>query len=134
MIGADKELPTENILYAVWEPMYYLTLENHSTDFDINFHLQFSDMTGDDPTVYVIYTNVVTNLYDREVFSEHSDTRVKATRRLDSNNKPIPGDFDVTIYKAASADDYTKIKLVIPQGAQASYSVTGTIDGRKDGL
>lgn len=65
VIGVDTTENENDILYAVWEPMYYLTLENHSTDYNITFDLQF---TGNSGAVYAVESGSATGSYIREPF------------------------------------------------------------------
>ena len=65
VIGVDTTDNENDILYAVWEPMYYLTLENHSTDYNITFDLQF---TGNSGAVYAVESGSATGSYIREPF------------------------------------------------------------------
>lgn len=123
VIGIDTNDNELNILYAVWEPMYYLTLENHSTEYNITFNLKF---TGYDDVVYSGNSNTVLSEFVREVFSEHTD---------ENNNiivvKKGTADFDVTVKKAESSQTPTSIKLVLPQGLNVKYTVSGSIENAK---
>ena len=134
IIGADKNNipPQTNTLYAVWEPMYYLTLENHSPDYDITFHLKITNHEGE---IYVVNTNTVTGHFDRKPLSEYdgsSESHITAIQRTDGNGRLIPGEFDVTIQRTTDTEHDppypSSVKLVIPQGAQGQYTVDGSID------
>ena len=103
VVGVNKEnMP--NILYAVWEPMVYLTIRNTTTK-TVSFVLEL----GYDGVVYEGHTNAVTGLLERRVFSEN-----------DYVDKTDIGRFVVDL--AAG----TEVKLVLPDGANASYSVSGS--------
>ena len=114
-IGVNKTAaasPPQNIntLYAVWEPMIYLTL-NNTTSQPVNFNLKFKNYNG---SVYEGYANTMTtDELQRTPFSDESFV-----------TKNSSGDFDVQLPAK------TLIKLVIPEGVLAdgagSYTVTGT--------
>ena len=118
-IGVNSTDIEGNVLYAIWEPMYYLTLENHSTDYDISFNLTFGDYGG---IVYSNDTNEVVSVFEREVFSVHNTDSIQVSKVSDGN-------FNVTLRKAASSSSPNGIKLVLPQGGSASYTVSGDING-----
>lgn len=108
----DAANPPQNIntIYAVWEPMVYLTL-NNTTSQPVNFNLKFKNYNG---SVYEGYANTMTtDELQRNPFSEESFV-----------TKNSSGDFDVQLPAK------TLIKLVIPEGVLAdgagSYTVTGT--------
>ena len=121
VIGVDTK-GDENILYAAWEAMYYLTLENFSTEYDVTFDLSFSNYDSD---VYSGNTNTVISQFERELFSEHnlhnSDDGITV-------EKISTGHFTVTIPKTADRNDPTRIKLVLPEGENAVYTVSGSVD------
>lgn len=120
VVGVDST-DDNNTLYAIWEPMYYLNLQNYSTDYNITFNLKFTGYDGS--TVYSGDTNTVVSTFEREVFSTLKDTSksVYVTKNGD-------GDFTVTMKKAESNENPTTIKLVLPQGANAKYTVSGTVN------
>ncbi len=118
VIGVDSKNMEGNVLYAIWEPMYYLTLENHSTEHDVTFDLKFDDY---DSVVYSHDTNEVVSIFERVIFSTHSvEGKISVT-------KHSAGNFTVTLNKAESGDAANGVKLVLPQGSLASYTVSGTI-------
>ena len=103
VIGVNKnDMP--NILYAVWEPMVYLTLKN-DTSKDVTFDLSFNY----DAAVYKGHTNSMPDEYERELFD--SDENV---------DKVDPGHFSVVLPAGV------EVKLVLPEGAGAQYTVTGS--------
>ena len=103
VLGVNKEnMP--NILYAVWEPMVYLTIRN-TTSKTVSFVLEL----GYDGVVYEGHTNTVTGLLERRVFSENEYV-----------NKTDIGRFEVDLTAGS------EVKLVLPDGNNASYSVTGS--------
>ena len=111
-IGASLPPTNINTLYALWEPMVYLTLQNTRSD-TVTFELSFSEYSG---TVYTGYVNTMTGVYERMPFEEmpyvEPDPEV--------NNK-----FTVTL------PSNTLIMLVIPEGvadenAPGSYTVSGS--------
>lgn len=105
VIGVDKETPVPNDLYAVWEPMVYLTLMN-DTGSMIRFDLGF-DYTG---TVYDELANSVESEYLRQAFSAKSYvTRDSST-----------GVFTVEL------PAHTTVKLVLPEGEGNNYTLTGS--------
>ncbi|MBQ9680338.1 MAG: InlB B-repeat-containing protein [Ruminococcus sp.] len=107
VIGVNKEnLP--NNLYAVWEPMIYLTL-NNTTSQAISFNLKFKNYDG---TVYAGYANTMTGELERTPFS--SETFV---------TKNSSGDFNVTLPAGK------KIQLVVPAGVLADGAGTYTVSG-----
>lgn len=122
VVGVDST-DQNNTLYAAWEAMYYLTLENFSTDYDITFTLSFSDYDG---AVYSGNTNTVVSTFERELFSAErpADDPIQVA-------KNSQGNFTVTLGKATKTADGsavpTQIKLVLPEGAGARYTVTGNI-------
>lgn len=107
VIGVNKEnLP--NNLYAVWEPMIYLTL-NNTTSQEISFNLKFENYDG---TVYQGYANTMTGEMERTPFSKESFVF-----------KNHSGDFDVKLPAGK------KIQLVIPEGVLADGAGTYTVSG-----
>ena len=107
VIGVNKEnLP--NNLYAVWEPMIYLTL-NNTTSQEISFNLKFENYDG---TVYRGYANTMTGEMERTPFSKESFVF-----------KNHSGDFDVKLPAGK------KIQLVIPEGVLADGAGTYTVSG-----
>lgn len=79
VVGVDST-DDNNTLYAIWEPMYYLNLQNYSTDYNITFNLKFTGYDGS--TVYSGDTNTVVSTFEREVFSTLKDT---SKNRINSN-------------------------------------------------
>ena len=118
IIGVNSTNIEGNVLYAIWEPMYYMTLENHSTQYDISFNLTFNNFGG---VVYSNDTNEVVSIFEREIFSNHNTDSIQVSKVSDGN-------FNVTLKKAASANTPNGIKLVLPQGGSASYTVSGSIN------
>ena len=117
-IGINSDGDTPNILYAVWEPMCYLTLENYSTEYDITFNLKFTDYSGD--TVYSGNSNSVLSVFEREKFSDYDKSDITV-------DKIGTNDFTVTMKRATAENAPNHIKLVLPEGANAEYTVTGNI-------
>lgn len=117
-IGINSDGDTPNILYAVWEPMYYLTLENYSTEYDITFNLKFTDYSGD--TVYSGNSNSVLSVFERVKFSDYDKSDINV-QKIDTNN------FTVTMMRATAENAPNHIKLVLPEGENAKYTVTGNI-------
>ncbi len=108
-IPADAELGidrnTENLLYALWEPMVYITFENH-TDEPLTFDLEFTDYDGDVLKQYDGHINEVTEQYKREKF------------------------YDTIV----TLQPNEVLKLVLPEGEHAKYRVSGSYLGSKDRL
>lgn len=122
VIGVDTTDNENDILYAVWEPMYYLTIENHSTDYNITFDLQFTGYSG---TVYGSDNNSEISTFIRKVFDEtYTDDSIISV--VEGNGK-----LTVTIKKAVSEDTPASVKLVLPQGANVQYQVSGDIANAK---
>lgn len=119
VIGVDSKQPESNVLYAIWEPLYYFNLENHSKEFDVTFNLRFNDFTG---VVYSSETNEVVTVFERDIFGDLNNDSITVSKRAD-------GTFDVTLKKASPGSDINSIKLVLPRGEGASYVVSGSIAG-----
>ena len=102
VIGVNKEnMP--NILYAVWEPMVYLTIKN-VTSKTVTFNLDL----GYEGVVYEGHTNAITGMLERKVFSDN-----------DYVTESPQGHFVVNM---AAGEE---VKLVLPDGAGARYEVSG---------
>ena len=103
VIGVNKnDMP--NILYAVWEPMVYLTLKN-DTSKDVAFDLSFNY----DTAVYRGHTNSAPDTYERTLFSDDENV-----------DKVDSGHYSVLL--PAGVEE----KLVLPEGAGATYTVSGS--------
>lgn len=102
IIGIDKT--SEDTLYALWEPMLYLSFENYSTE-AVNFRLTVTDYSGE-MQKYNGTINEYTGEYDRE-----------------------PYELPTMI----TLQPQEKLKLILPDGnTNVRYSVTGTYTGSKD--
>lgn len=117
VIGVDKETPLPNDLYAVWEPMVYLTLDNRTSQ-SLTFDLTF-DYTG---TIYDGPSNTVAAEYLRRRFSDENDPDYVYVVKTSN------GQFTVTI---ASGKEIT---LVIPEGIGHTYTVSGSYATQNGGL
>ena len=103
-IGADKLQPSGNTLYAVWEPMLYISFENHSKE-RVTFSASFTNYSGT-MQKYSGTINEVTGEYDREPYQLPQSISIEPNRKL---------------------------KLILPQGDEnVRYTVTGSYDGGED--
>ena len=105
VIGIDNKVPLPNNLYAVWEPMVYLTLKN-ATQKDVTFTLSIRDTAA----AYTEPINIVSD-HLRTAFALGNDD-VTVEKNSDDT-------FSVTLKKE------TEVKLSIPNGLDLQYIVSG---------
>lgn len=123
IIGVDNENVDDdhpNILYAVWEPMLYLTLENHSTEYNVTFDLQFTGNGENNTGKVYCYAGEDEDPYHRHLLSEGDHDNILVERIADNH-------FRITLIKAESADKPNAETLVLPDGVNAHYYVSGRI-------
>lgn len=96
VVGVDKEQPVPNNLYAVWEPIVYLTL-NNSTQKAVTFDLKFEKNN----TAYTGETNIVEEYLRYAFINGNADVTV--------SQKP-DGTYTATLSPGK------EVKLAIPEG------------------
>ena len=129
-IGIDKNAP--NTLYAVWEPMVYLTFVNQTVD-TLEVNVSFSNYNG---TVYTGHINEVISPFGREPY-----TSSKITLAPGETIKFVLPEGDGATYSFSGAYRGSKDKLYIHNAGIStqtvnknnSYNGTGTLITDKTG-
>ncbi len=129
-IGIDKNAP--NTLYAVWEPMVYLTFVNQTAD-SLEVNVSFSNYNG---TVYTGHINEVISPFGREPY-----TSSKITLAPGETIKFVLPEGDGATYSFSGAYRGSKDKLYIHNAGIStqtvnknnSYNGTGTLITDKTG-
>ena len=105
VIGVNKDnTPPNNTLYAVWEPMVYLTLQN-KTAYPVTFELKFNN----NRSASGVQINEITENNERKKFVGDNESTQKSA-----------DNYGVTLSVGETR------KLVLPKGEGITYSVTGS--------
>lgn len=114
VIGVHQD-NTPNHLYAVWEPMVYLTL-NNSTEKPMTFTLK---IMGNESTAYNGNINIIGD-HQRTAFADGITGVTVSTLGT--------GEYSVTL------NPDINVKLVLPQGLDCSYTVSGSYATQNEGV
>ena len=104
IIGIDRIDRDNNKLYALWEPMVYLTVVNNSSQ-SRTFTLDVLNADGTTYTGETLYINQYISLYDRRRYNI---------------------DYPITLLAGET------MKLVFPNGSGLKYRVSGVYAGNKE--